>query len=508
MPFAYRYLIRFFPLIVLSLSVLPHAAEIEVEATRGFQTIDGFGASSAWIDSKITADLATQFWQDDTLNGHIGLSILRTRIDQSGYTSAEANPMKKAIQVNPDMIVWSTSWLPPQQFQTDGYFNSDSASMQGYADFLVKYVKDVKTNAGIDLYAVSCQNEPDADVTGSGCNWTGTQLKVFVRDYWGPACEKAGITARRMIGESVRSDFTVSNPSLTDTAAAGYVDIVGTHLYYGGPYPYPLADSLRKPYWMTEICGLEAPDTTIANGIKWANQVHDCLVKCKMNAYHYWWLVNGNTTDDEGLCNSKGQPTPRMYALGNFSKFIRPGFVRVAATDSPATGVKASAYYGSSSKRLVLVAINSGIDTAINITIPEIPEGKTATPWLTDSTHRLERQEPVALSNGAFTYTLPARSVVTFVLPDVAITVGLKTGPSRPSITISRFGGNRIVEVPSAEKPWTVRIVSLSGRELMQKRVPRGCRSVVIEDLRHSGIVLVRTLQDGIVRTSTLLLSR
>ncbi len=96
---------------------------------------------------------------------------------------------------------------------------------------------------------------------GYGCNWTGTQLKVFIRDYWGPACEKAGITARRMIGESVRSDLAVTNPSLIDTASARYVDIIGTHLYYSGPYPYPLADSLHKPYWMTEICGLEAPDT-------------------------------------------------------------------------------------------------------------------------------------------------------------------------------------------------------------------------------------------------------
>ncbi len=141
-----------------------------------------------------------------------------------------------------------------------------------------------------------------------------------------------------------------------------------------------------------------------------------------MNAFHYWWLVNKNTTDDEGLCNSQGKPTPRMYTLGNFSKFIRPGFMRVAATGSPAADVKASAYYGSSSNRLVIVVINSGAETNLDIAVPAVPEGKTAVPWLTDSTHRLERQQPVALSNEAFSYTLPPKSVMTFVLRDVAIT--------------------------------------------------------------------------------------
>jgi glucuronoarabinoxylan endo-1,4-beta-xylanase len=406
------------------------------------------------------------------------------------------------------MIIWSTSWNTPKRFQTDGYFNSDSASMQGFADHLVKYVQDVKNNDNVDLYAVSCQNEPDADLTENGCNWTGTQFKTFVRDYWAPACRKAGITAKRMIGESVRNDPVVTNPSLTDTTSAQYVDIVGTHLYYGGPYPYPLADSLKKPYWVTEICGLKAPDTSIGNGIMWANLIHECLVKCKMNAFHYWWLVNLGNPDDEGLCDAQGKPTPRLYTLGNFSKFIRPGFTRMTATDSPAVNIKASAYYGRSSSRLVIVVVNGGGDTSVDITIPAIPDGKTAIPWITDGTRRLERQQPLAFSHNAFSYTLPSKSVVTFVVPEVAIALQSKTEPSRMAQRISRFGVGRLVEISSAAKPWTMQIVSLSGRELMRKNVPQGCRGVAIENLQYSGMVLVRILQGGVAWASPLLLPR
>ena len=410
-----------------TVSGFSYVAAVEVDAARTYQTIDGFGASNAWINDKITAELADIFWKDDTLDGHIGLSLLRTRIDPDGFTDAEAGSMQKAIRVNPDILIWSTSWTPPPRFKDNnalagGHFNSDSASMQGFADHLVKYVQDAKKKAGIDLYAVSCQNEPDSVVqTVVGCSWTGEQFRVFLKDYWGPACEKAGIPAKRMIGESVKNDLAVTAPSLNDTVAAKYADIIGTHLYNGGPSPYPLAESLHKRYWVTEMSDLHGVDTSITNAVMWASKIHDCLVRCNMNAYHYWWLVNNNDGDDEGLCNSNGKPTPRMYALGNFSKFIRPGFVRVAATDSPAAGVKASAFYGRSLNRLVIVAINGGAETKLDITIPAIPEGKEAVPWLTDSTHRLERQPPVALADKGFSYIMPSRSVATFVLQGVAI---------------------------------------------------------------------------------------
>jgi glucuronoarabinoxylan endo-1,4-beta-xylanase len=494
-------------LLILSCIGILNAATIAVDAAKTHQTIDGFGACSGWIGSKITSNLATQFWKDDTINGHIGLSILRTRIDPSGYTSEEATPMQKAIQVFPKIKIWSSQWSPPTKYKDTnsvkgGHIKSDSASMQGYANHLVKYVQDVKKNAQIDLYAVSCQNEPDAVVPWEGCLWTGEQFRVFVRDYWGPSCEKAGITARRMIGESVQSDLTLSDPSLKDSSAVKYVDIIGAHLYGGGPYPYPLADSLQKPYWETEIGGMSGIDTSMGNAIMWASQVHDCLVRCKMNAYHFWWLVNNNTNDDEGLCNSDGHPTPRMFSLGNFSKFIRPGFVRVSATDSPAIGIKASAYYGRSLERLVIVAIDSGAQANVDFALSGISEGKIAVPWLTDNKHRLERQAPVSITSKTFSYSLPAQSVVTFVIPCGITPVKSNSDVPRSLTKLSRHAGLWRLEGPSAEKPWTIRIVAPSGRELMRKCVPQGCPSVVIENPILSGVVLIMTTQDNVARTA------
>jgi glucuronoarabinoxylan endo-1,4-beta-xylanase len=491
------------------------AATVEVDATQTCQTIDGFGASSAWIGGKITNNLAIQFWQDDTIDGHIGLSILRTRIDPRGYTSSEAAPMKQAIEIYPDIKIWSAAWTPPGNFKTNGStvggsLKSDAASQQGYADFLVKYVQDVKENMDIDLYAVSCQNEPDFNPSYEGCQWSGEQFQVFVRDYWGPACEEAGITAKRMISESYRNNLAISDPSLKDSAAAKYVDIIGGHLYGGGPNPYPLAESLNKQYWETENSGMGGPDESINNGIRFANIVHNCLVRCNMNAYHYWWLVNNNN-DDEGLCNSSGRPTPRMYTIGNFSKFIRPGYVRVDATASPASNITSSAYLGATEGKLVIVAINNGNSSAgLDFTIEGFQGATKAVPWITDNTHSLEKLDPLSVEDDAFFYELPSKSVVSFVLANGGTSVKstARDCTLRLCTMIVRNGGGLQVKAPSIKEPWTLRVLLPSGRQVFEKRVEAGCRSVSLKgtELGRSGVFIVRIQQASTEWTSRLIL--
>lgn len=211
-----------------------------------------------------------------------------------------------------------------------------------------------------------------------------------------------------------------------------------------------------------------------------------------------------NNNDDEGLCNSSGKPTPRMYTIGNFSKFIRPGFVRVDAPASPASGITASAYYGASYGRLVIVVINNGSSgTSMDFTIAGFQGAAGAVPWLTDGSHSLARQTPVTITNNSFSYQLPTKSVVTFVLGNG--TVANKSNASRlpaTAATVQRFAGGLKVEAPSAEKPWTIQVVSLSGRELMRNSVPKGVGTTVIAMPVHSGVVFIRTIQNGRMHVS------
>ena len=56
-----------------------------------------------------------------------------------------------------------------------GSFLGGDATNQAYASQLANYVVSMKNTYGINLYALSIQNEPDANVTSyDACQWTNT----------------------------------------------------------------------------------------------------------------------------------------------------------------------------------------------------------------------------------------------------------------------------------------------------------------------------------------------
>ena len=53
-----------------------------------------------------------------------------------------------------------------------------------------------------------------------------------------------------------------------------------------------------------------------------------------------------------------GQLTRRAYVLGNWSRFVRPGALRVAATEAPQGYVHVTAFIDPTSNQLAIVAVN------------------------------------------------------------------------------------------------------------------------------------------------------
>ena len=109
---------------------------------------------------------------------------------------------------------------------------------------------------------------------------------------------------------------------------------------------------------------------------------------------------------------AKIQASRAFWALGNFSKFIHPGFVRIGTTATNASNLYVSAYKDPTSGQLVVVVINKNTDARqvkFNAT------GFTSaivTPYITSSTLDLQRQPAEAFPG---TVTVPAKSIVTYV---------------------------------------------------------------------------------------------
>jgi glucuronoarabinoxylan endo-1,4-beta-xylanase len=143
--------------------------------------------------------------------------------------------------------------------------------------------------------------------------------------------------------------------------------------------------------------------------------IHDDLVSGNVSAWHYWWLMPGSDDNSALVMKSTQMLATRAWVLGNWSRFVRPGFMRVALTAEPQNSIYLSAFKNPDDGRVVVVAVNQGYgDTTQDFTIGG---GAIAelTPWVTSASQKLAQQAPVAVADGALSVTLPPRSVTSFV---------------------------------------------------------------------------------------------
>jgi glucuronoarabinoxylan endo-1,4-beta-xylanase len=373
------------------------AADATVDLTATKQMIRGFGASSAWCGTVSTSVM-------DSLYKDLGYSILRVRIEENvgdGWSSGnygawapELANAKNAIARG--AIVFASPWNPPASMKSGGKLMTSKYA--DYANYLKAYVKYFADNAA-PLYAVSIQNEPDFAATWTA--WTATDLLNFLKDQ-GATLSSA---TKVIMPESFQFIHAMSDPSLNDATVASYISIIGGHLYGGKIQDYPLAKNQGKELWETEHY---FDDDSMKNIMALAQELHDCMVTASMNAYVYWWITYGN-----GLATSSGTIFKRAYTLGQFAKYIRPGYYRVDATANPATGVSVSAYRGED--KVVIVAVNTG-SASVNQNF--VVRGGTATQvssWQTTANSNMAAGQSYPVSSGAFTAPLPAQSITTFV---------------------------------------------------------------------------------------------
>ena len=398
---------------------------VTVDWTDLHQRIDGFGASSAWR-STWTSQEADMFFSTNT---GLGLTLLRTRIAPGGGT-VESSIMQMARDRG--ARVWSAPWSPQTTFKTPnaggvislngGGFAGTTANYQAYANQLAGYVAKMKSQYGVNLYALSLQNEPDFNTTNyESCVWTAQQIHDFVPYLSAALAASNAASTRLIIPESdVWSGNTgLYTTALNDAAVAPLVSVVANHNYVAnnnaGDQAMPAAlSTYGKALWETEVSTFNAFDASINNGLYWAVRIHSFLTVAQVNAWHYWWLVAAGT-DNSGLASSSDVLAKRAYVLGQYSRFVRPDFYRIGVVTNQGP-VLVSAFKDPLSLSFALVAVNpaSGVVTqTFNFT--HVTRVATVTPWITSASQSLASQSAVTLTDNSFSYVLPAQSVSTFV---------------------------------------------------------------------------------------------
>jgi glucuronoarabinoxylan endo-1,4-beta-xylanase len=401
------------------------------------QRIDGFGAADPWNPALTDAQADLFFSQ----TSGIGLSILRVGIDSNGNDmSAYSNATKAAAR---GAIVWAYPFSAPGAWKDNGTTNNGGHLLPQYYDAwatrLAGFAATLQKNAGVRLYGLSVQNEPDWTASWDTMLYTNQEMVNFVK-VLGPKVAALSPRPKLMLAEvggwSLSDGFT--GAVLSDSGAAPYLDIVTAHQYGGVAAP----GTTGKPIWETEMSSFDAADSSINNGLTVARWIHDAITIGNVSAWHFWWL-NHSGTDNESLLNSG--LTKRLYTLGNFSKFVRPGFVVVGTTAAPA-GVSVTAYKNPTSGAFAIVAINqNGSDTPISVSLNGLT-ASSVTPWVTSSQFDLTAQGSVPVSGSSFSATLLASSVTTFVSNGSGPALDT-TAPTAPSAAAANAGSATQVTV-------------------------------------------------------------
>ncbi|MCI5845615.1 MAG: alpha/beta hydrolase-fold protein, partial [Oscillospiraceae bacterium] len=320
------------------------------------------------------------------------------------------------------VTVFASPWEPPADLAESGGSNGKlhlpKSNYAAYAQHLNDFGTYMKNN-NVDLYAISVQNEPD--YASEWTYWSTDETTDFIANYGDK------ITSTRLMSpESFQ--YAPENASwvpdggkkfyrkiLNNSKAMENCDLFGTH-FYGTQrdwMDFPDLENSGKEIWMTEVY-VPNSEQDSANrypeALQVSENIHNAMVVGNMSAYTWWYIRR-----HYGLMTEDGKISKRGYCMAQYSKYVRPGDVRIDATEQPADNVYVSAYKGDDNQ-VTIVAINKGTEGyAQNFTI----SGETISNvdrYRTSANENLAPTLNMEYSENGFYAQLPAESVSTFVI--------------------------------------------------------------------------------------------
>lgn len=368
----------------LTATSAPADLTIEVDASKKYQTMDGFGfaltGGSAMHLIRMDKANRTALLKElfDTEGSHIGISYLRVSIGASdlnqfvftyddmppGQTDvkmekfsletdrADVIPvLKEILAINPKIPILGSPWTAPSWMKTSNFPKAGKLKPEyydAYALYFVKYIQGMKAE-GIRIDAITIQNEPLNEGNTPSLKMLAPEQAVFIKNHLGPAFKAAGIDTKIILYDHNCDEPGYPIAILKDPEAAKYVDGSGFHLYRGKIEAMTQVHEAfpDKHLYFTEQMVTESPAKPTINI---AGPVKRLMIGAPRNWSRnviLWNLAadpNNDPHTDNGGCGicqgaitidgNKVTRNVAYYTMAHASKFVRPGAVRVAS-DSP-----------------------------------------------------------------------------------------------------------------------------------------------------------------------------
>jgi len=308
-----------------------------------------------------------------------------------------------------------------------------------YADLLADYVKNFESKMGAPLAILSVQNEPNYKVAYESAYWSGTDIRDFLKvigqrfPMKGIVLGDGGIKIMAPEYENFNVNFNeMIKPSLDDPEAEKVLNYIALHQYNGandassraGSREFPEIVATGKSFWQTEVSG-SGQHLPVGKGMNnalfYARMIHYDLTLAQTNAFLYWWLWTNTDTNANfpgALIMIEDGDTvtaaDRLYVMGQYSRFIRPGWQRIDSSTSPSTGMYSSAYRNPQTKEIAVVIVNETITaSSVTIDLSEAVFNQLAI-WRTSEKEKLKNIGRQKVSGNSAKVTITPMSVTTF----------------------------------------------------------------------------------------------
>lgn len=390
---------------VLSFGTVANSnANINVDTTQTFQTIDGFGftltGGSAYVINLLNATDKTNLLNELFGNGanSIGISYLRLSIGASDLNAsvfsyddlAQGNTdmnldsfslskdtidlipiLKQIVAINPSIKIIATPWSPPVWMKDNNSTIGGRLQTQYYdvyAKYFVKYIQAMKAN-GITIDAVTPQNEPLNPGNNPSLSMTAQEQINFIKNNLGPAFQSASLTTK-----IITYDHNCDHPDypisvLSDPTANTFVYGSAFHLYAGDISAMSAVHTAfpGKALYFTEQ--YTSSTGNFGGDLKW--HLKNVIIGSMRNwgcVALEWNLANdltynphtpGGCDQCKGALTLGGTITRNVgyYIVAHASKFVPVGSVRIG---SNITGNLQNVAFKTPSGKKVLIVENDG----------------------------------------------------------------------------------------------------------------------------------------------------
>jgi len=360
-------------------------ATFTVNTATKYQYVRGFGAMSTGgfragngdTSPDVTVqDIETAF---DPVNG-LGLNFLRIMLydDLEGVMNGTCSPALNRANVDIsdyfDIVkkvneyggyVLASPWTPPAGWKTSnsligsGNSNLKVSNYVDYANHLRDFCQRMY-DEGAPIYAVSIQNEPNANVGYEGCKWTSDEMRNFFLTTGVGAFTRKNSAGQDayipgygggeeipyvliMNGETM-SDMSVNNGVMNNTTTRNCIDLIGRHMY-GGRSSY-WSSRQGKEVWMTEYTDTENMSSYYPVMNQWRfiwrflNVLDWSIRQNNENAFIWWYMKRFYCIIGDGDQSAiEHQILPRGWAMSHYAKFGKDtNRVEVTASGTLANG--------------------------------------------------------------------------------------------------------------------------------------------------------------------------